>query len=99
MTGMAKAYVIVDVTVTDPEVYEGYRALSTSSVAQYGGRWVVRGGDVEVLEGSWDPGRVVVIEFDDVAAARRWYDSPEYAEAREIRQRASTGSLLVVSGV
>jgi uncharacterized protein (DUF1330 family) len=93
------AYVIVDVDVTDPETYEDYKRLSTAAVEQYGGRFLVRGGATEQLEdGGWRPGRLVVLEFEDEAAARRWYDSPEYTEARAVRQRASTSSLVVVAG-
>lgn len=93
------AYVLVDVNVTDPDEYAGYRALSGASVEQYGGTFVARGGAVEVLEGAWQPGRVVVIEFPSVMQAKTWYNSPEYTEARAIRQRASTGSMIVVEGV
>jgi uncharacterized protein (DUF1330 family) len=95
---MAKAYVIVDVDVTDPATYEDYKQLSTAATQQYGGRFLVRGGEVSVLEGGWEPHRLVVLEFDDEQAARRWYDSPEYTEARAVRQRSSTSSLVVVQG-
>lgn len=93
------AYVIVDVNVTDSDEYAHYRPLSGASVEQYGGRFVARGGAVNVLEGAWQPGRVVVIEFPSVEQARTWYNSPEYTAARAIRQRASTGSMIVVEGV
>jgi uncharacterized protein (DUF1330 family) len=96
---MSKVYVVVDVEVQDPDAYEEYKSLSTAAVAAYGGRWLVRGGAVDGLEGDWQPGRLVIIEFDDEAAARRWYDSPEYTPAREIRQRAARSSLLLVQGV
>ncbi|HEX5586493.1 MAG TPA: DUF1330 domain-containing protein, partial [Acidimicrobiia bacterium] len=71
------AYVLVDMDVTDPARYDEYRALAGPSVAQYGGRYLVRGGASEVLEGDRVPNRTVVLEFDDLDAARRWYASPE----------------------
>ena len=100
MGPMAKAYVLVDVEVTDPAVYEDYKKLSTAAVEKYGGRWLIRGGAVHVLEGERQPQRVVLLEFDDEAAARRWYDSPEYTEAKAVRQRASSpaSSLVLIHG-
>ena len=87
------AYVIADITVTDAELYPSYTAITPGTIEKYGGRFVIRGGAHETVEGDWQPGRLVMLEFDDMAAARRWYDSPEYTEARAIRQRAATGSL------
>ncbi len=95
---MPKAYVIADIEVTDSDTYEDYKRLSGAAAEQYGGRFVVRGGAVDVLEGSWAPGRFVVIEFDDEESARRWYESPEYSAARDVRQSCSTGSLVLVRG-
>ncbi len=93
------AYVIVDVQVHDPEGYAEYRQLSGTSVTQYGGQFLVRGGTVEVAEGDWQPGRFVVIQFPSMEQAKTWYNSPEYTAARAIRQRYSTGNLLFVEGV
>jgi len=93
------AYVLVDVDVTDPERYDDYRPLAAASVEQYGGRYVVRGGASEVLEGERVPGRLVVLEFPDADAARRWYDSPEYRAARGVREGASVGSFVLVDGI
>ena len=93
------AYVLVDVEVTDPEQYDRYRPLAAASVEQYGGRYVVRGGASEVLEGTRSPNRLVVIEFPDADAARRWYHSPEYGHARATREGAAIGSFIVVEGV
>ncbi|HEV7209777.1 MAG TPA: DUF1330 domain-containing protein [Mycobacteriales bacterium] len=90
------AYVLADIDVTDPTRYADYKALAGPSVEEYGGQYTVRGGSVEVLEGVWDTGRFVVLEFPDGAAARRWYSSPEYTAARAIRQEASTAKLLLV---
>jgi uncharacterized protein (DUF1330 family) len=92
------AYIIAEVEVTNPAGYEAYRPLAGASVAQYGGRFVVRGGNTELLEGSPDPARIVVIEFADMAAAKRWYNSPEYQEALKIRLANSRGRVMLVEG-
>lgn len=93
------AYVIAEIKVTDPAAYEPYRALAQESIARFGGRYVVRGGKAELLEGETPPERVVVLEFPDVAAARRWYESEEYQKAAKIRHKASTGRVLLVEGM
>ena len=93
------AYVIADITIDDVEAYKGYQALTPATIEKYGGRFKVRGGDSEVKEGDWLPGRIVVLEFDDMESLKRWYDSPEYTEARAIRLKAATGSMLFVEGV
>ncbi len=92
------AYVIADVQVTDPAAYEPYRPLAAASIARFGGRFLVRGGDAELLEGTPAPQRIVVIEFPDADTARRWYRSEEYQKALKIRQSASTGRLILVEG-
>ena len=91
-------YVIADVTVTDPETYADYRALTPGSIAAFDGRFLVRGGEHEVIAGDWTPGRLVLVAFDSLARAAAWYDSPAYVEARAIRQRASTGTLVMTEG-
>lgn len=93
------AYVVIDVTVTDPLRYESYKPLGGLATAKYGGRFLARGGASETLEGAWSPKRLVVVEFPDRAAARRWYDSPEYAEARKARAGAAEFRAVVVDGV
>lgn len=93
------AYVLVDMNVTDPVQYEEYRALAGPSVAQYGGRYLVRGGASEVLEGDRVPHRIVLLEFADADAARRWYHSDEYTAARARRADAATASFIVVDGI
>lgn len=93
------AYVIAEVNVTDPAAYEPYRALAQESIARFGGRFIVRGGEASLLEGEGAPARVVVLEFADLAAARRWYDSEEYQKAAKIRQKASSGRILLVEGL
>jgi len=96
---MPKAYVIVDIDVTDPVAYDRYKVLAAPAVAQFGGSYIVRGGATEVLEGDRVPNRTVLIEFPDVDAARNWYHSPEYTAAREERAGAATGSLILAEGV
>ena len=93
------AYVIVETDVTDPERYERYRAAATEAVVAAGGRYVVRGGALDVLEGDWEPSRLVVLEFDDLAAARRWYDSEGYRQARQLRQGAARLRVVAVQGL
>lgn len=93
------AYVINDMEVTDPALLEEYKKLSPPTVARYGGRFLARGGAVQPLEGGWEPRRVVIIEFDSAALARAWIDSPEYAPARALRQRAARSRMIVVEGV
>jgi uncharacterized protein (DUF1330 family) len=94
------AYVIAIVTEAhDDEALAEYRRRNSAAVAAHGGRFLVRGGAMEVLEGDWAPLRVVVTEFDDVEAARRWYESDEYQAAIPIRQGASTTGIIVVEGV
>jgi uncharacterized protein (DUF1330 family) len=93
------AYFIAEVDVTNSEGYEPYRALAGASIAQYGGRFVVRGGKAELIEGSPAPKRVVVIEFADAPAAKRWYNSPEYQKALPIRLANSTGRAFIAEGV
>ena len=93
------AYVIVNIEVIDPAGYEEYKQLAAPTVAAYGGRYVVRGGAAETLEGSWVPHRLVVLEFESVAQARRWWDSPDYAAARAVRQRTARTDMVVVAGL
>lgn len=91
-------YVIVDIQVEDPEDYKSYVPRSTALVEAHGGRFLARGGHAETLEGDWQPGRVVLIEFPDLRAARAWYDSPEYQEVVRIRHRASISRGVIVQG-
>jgi uncharacterized protein (DUF1330 family) len=92
------AYVIVDVQVHDPEVYAEYRRLTPGSIAAFGGRFVVRGGAAETLEGDWRPGRFVVLEFPTVERAKEWWASAEYAPAKALRQRSATTRMILVEG-
>ena len=92
------AYVIADITITDPAGYEEYKRLTPGSIASFGGRFIARGGQVDVLEGDWAPERLVILEFPSLEQAQAWYDSPGYQEAKAIRQRTARGRLIVVDG-
>lgn len=93
------AYVIADVEVTDPARFEEYRRRVPATLAAHGGRFLVRGGAHEVVEGSWHPRRLVVLEFPSLAQARRWYDSKEYREPKAMRFGTSRTNLVFVDGV
>ena len=94
-----KAYVIVNVAISDPERYKDYIRAATPTVAAHGGRYVVRGGRAEKLEGDIAVNRIVVLEFPSHAQARGWYESPEYQAALAIRQSCSTATLILVEGM
>lgn len=93
------AYVLVEMEVTDPVGILEYRKLAEISVAQYEGRFLVRGGVTEALEGGWDPKRIVVLEFPDARQAKLWWESKEYAEARVIRERTAKTRMILTEGV
>lgn len=93
------AYVVVQVDIKDPERYDQYRQMVPSTLEQYGGRFLVRGGQVETLEGSWHPSRFVVIEFDSTEQAKAWWSSVEYRPAKELRQQTSHTEMILCEGV
>lgn len=93
------AYVIVDVTVNDPANYDDYKKLAPVSVAQYGGKYIARGGRTETLEGHWTPGRLVILEFPSIEQAKAWLNSPEYAPARAMRHAYATTNMVVIEGL
>jgi uncharacterized protein (DUF1330 family) len=93
------AYVIGEIEVTDPSRYEEYRRQVLATIEKHGGRFLVRGGNAEGLEGGWKPGRLVVLEFPSYEQAQKWYRSPEYAPLIALRQSASRGRLCLVQGV
>jgi len=93
------AYLIAEVEITDPKAYEEYRKIVPGTIAQYGGRYLVRGGSVESKEGGWTPSRVVVLEFASMDQARKWYQSPEYAPALAIRTRSGKSKVILVEGI
>jgi len=93
------AYILVDVTITDPEEYEAYKKLTPASIAAYNGKFIVRGGATEMLEGEWPHGRIVILEFLSAGDAKAWWSSQEYAPAKAIRYRAATTKMILVEGV
>jgi uncharacterized protein (DUF1330 family) len=93
------AYVIAEIDITDPAAYEDYRRQVPEVIARYGGKYIVRGGKVEALEGGWSPKRIAVVEFPSMEQALKFYRSPEYAPLLRIRQKASRGKLVIVEGV
>ena len=93
------AYVIAEIDVHDTKTYEGYKTGGAASIEEYGGRYLTRGGRVESLEGIAAASRVVVLQFDTLDAAKRWYNSPEYQAAAKIRRASATGRLYTVEGL
>jgi uncharacterized protein (DUF1330 family) len=93
------AYVIVQVDVKDPVRYDDYKKMVPSSIEKFGGRFLVRGGKTQTLEGNWSPKRFVMVEFPDVDRAKAWWASPEYAEAKALRQATSESMLIIAEGI
>jgi uncharacterized protein (DUF1330 family) len=92
------AYVIAEVSVTEPEVYEQYKLLAGASVVAHGGSYEVRGGAVESLEGEPVSGRIVILRFDSLEAARNWYHSDDYQAALPLRNAAARSRVFIVEG-
>lgn len=93
------AYIIVNIEVTDPGPYERYKAMAHATVTAYGGKYIVRGGPAERLEGTWDPKRVVVLEFPDAACAKEWWSSEEYRPAKALREASAKSDMILVAGM
>jgi uncharacterized protein (DUF1330 family) len=93
------AYLVVDCEVTDTVKYDQYKALAPAAIARHGGRYLVRGGATAVLEGDWEPKRMVMLEFPSLAAAKAFYESPEYRAARELRAGAANMNMVAVEGM
>ena len=93
------AYVIVDIQITDPVLYEDYKQVAAPTVAAFDGKYIVRGGAAEALEGDWAPGRIVVLEFPTAARAREWWASQDYAPAKELRHASATTAMILAEGV
>ena len=94
-----KGYVVFQETISDAEAFERYKQLSPQSIAKYGGEFLVRGGPVETLEGRFARERVVVIAFPSPEAARAWYDSEEYRDAKALRLTIAEADAILVQGV
>ena len=93
------AYIVVQVKVNDPELYDQYKTLVPSSITAHGGKYLARGGAVRTLEGTWSPPRFVIVEFPSVEQAQSWWDSADYAAAKALRQKAATTEMLLVEGI
>ena len=93
------AYVVTEIEVIDTERYEAYKQMVAPSIAAYGGKFLVRGGATETLEGTWSPRRLVIVEFSSKAQAKAWWDSPQYAEAKALRQATARTEMVVAEGV
>jgi uncharacterized protein (DUF1330 family) len=92
------AYIIVDIDIVDPVGYEQYKNLAGATVEKYGGKYIVRGGKSEVLEGDWRPKRIVILRFDSIARAKEWLNCEEYREPRKMRHRTARTNMIVVEG-
>jgi uncharacterized protein (DUF1330 family) len=93
------AYVIVEIDILDPAGYEEYKKLAGATVEKYGGKYIVRGGRTEVLEGNWRPKRIVVLQFESTHRAKEWLSCEEYREPRKMRHRTAETKMILVEGV
>ena len=93
------AYAIANVRVTDPDRFPEYSSQVLRTVERYGGRYLARGGKVEVLEGDWEPQRLVILEFESMERFRQFYDSPDYASLKRLRHEAADTQVVVVEGL
>ncbi|HEX5492716.1 MAG TPA: DUF1330 domain-containing protein [Candidatus Udaeobacter sp.] len=92
------AYIIVDIEIQDPVGYEQYKKLAGPTVEKYGGKYIVRGGNTEVLEGDWQPNRIVVLEFESAQRAKEWLSCEEYRDPRKMRHRTARTNMILVEG-
>jgi uncharacterized protein (DUF1330 family) len=93
------AYLIAEHLVRVPEIFEEYKNKVVPMIERYGGRYLTRGGSHEILDGTWNPTRVVIVEFPDMATLRAWFESPEYQPLIELRRRAGTDVVMAIDGV
>jgi len=93
------AYVIVEIDITDPIGYEEYKKQAAATVHKYGGKYIVRGGKTEVLEGDWHPKRLVILQFESMQHAKEWLHCEEYREPRKLRHRTAKTKMVLVEGV
>ena len=92
-------YAVVNVQITDPDRYTEYREQAPATIARYGGKYLARGGKVEVLEGDWNPQRLVILEFESMEHFNEWYNSPEYAPLKQLRSEATITEFALVEGL
>ncbi len=93
------AYVVAEIEILNPAGYKDYTTTVPATIAKYGGRFLVRGGKSEVLEGEWPERRRVILEFPSLDAAKRWWNSPDYEKPKALRRAHSNGRLLLLEGV
>jgi uncharacterized protein (DUF1330 family) len=93
------AYIIVEIEILDPVGYAEYKNLAGASVEKYGGKYIVRGGKAETLEGDWQPKRIVVLEFESAQRAKEWLNCEEYREPRKMRHRTARTNMILVDGL
>ena len=93
------AYFIVEIDIHDPAGFEEYRKQVSATIERYGGRYLVRGGRHETIEGEWRPKRIVLLEFPSMEQAKRWYESDEYRPLKALRLRTARGHIVLVEGV
>lgn len=93
------AYIVVETDIHDPEQYELYKQATPAAVEAGGGRFIARGGELAILEGDWQPKRLVLLEFPDLEAAKRFYESPSYQEAKRLREGAAGFNMVAVEGL
>ncbi|MBV6477811.1 MAG: hypothetical protein HGGPFJEG_00555 [Ignavibacteria bacterium] len=93
------AYIIVDIEVKNPNEYEEYKKLALPTLKPFGGKYIVRGGKVEILEGNWNPNRFVILEFPDSEKAKAWWNSDAYTAAKSIRYRTANSKMILVEGL
>lgn len=93
------AYVVVDIVITDPALYEEVKQRTPPIVTHYGGRYLARGGHTESLYGDWSPERLVLLAFDSLEQARTWEASPEYTAVKQLRDRCARVNMVMLSGI
>ena len=93
------AYLISDITLRDREAFEVYRTRAADAIHKFGGRYLARLGEIQTLEGTWNPKMIVVVEFPSLERAREWYRSPEYAHALEVHDKALNRNLILLDGI
>lgn len=93
------AYIIVEIAITDPVGYEEYKKQAAATVEKFGGKYIVRGGKTEVLEGDWQPKRIVVLQFESMDRAKEWLNCEEYRAPRKMRHATARTNMILVEGI